>query len=245
MPYPLREIRGLDMAIMGADTLRRFDIKFSLVLTFSAVAIFALVVVTFLYWRETQSVKDTLVFLSVGAAAVGQITASFYTARVLNATLRKDDRDAKRADDHDAQQKTQRGLEDAQQKAQRELEDVRHKAQRELELKQAALRFGERWNDPGMFAARDALRLVLKQSSDVERRKFIETQETNVIHIVNFLEEMGTACRYELVDVKMMREQFDFVIVTTWTKLFPWIKEQRQQDNDIWEDFESLYDAWK
>jgi hypothetical protein len=224
------------MAIIGADTLRRFDIdiKFSLVLTFSAVAILALVVVTFLYWRETQSVKDTLVFLSVGAAAVGQITASFYTARVLNATLRKDDRDAKLADDRDAQQK-----------AQRELEDARQQAQRELELKQAALRFGERWNDPGMFAARDALRLVLKQSSDVERRKFIETQETNVIHIVNFLEEMGTARRYELVDVEMMREQFDFVIVTTWTKLFPWIKEQRQQDNDIWEDFESLYDAWK
>lgn len=222
------------MAIIGADTLRRFDIKISFVLTFSAVAILALVVVTFLYWRETQSVKDTLIFLSVGAAAVGQITASFYTARVLNTTIRKDDRDAKRADDHDARQK-----------AQMECEDARQKAQMELELKQAALRFGERWNDSGMFAARDALRLVLKQGTDVERRKFIETQETNVIHIVNFLEEIGTACKYKLVDIKIMQEQFDFVIVSTWTKLFPWIKEQRQQNNDIWEDFERLYDAWK
>lgn len=211
------------MAIISADALRRFNIKFSFVITFSAVAILALIVVTVLFWRETQSVKDTLVFLSVGAAAVGQITASFYTARVLNATLRKDDRDAKRADDYEAHQK----------------------AQRELELKQATLRFGERWNDAGMFAARDALRLVLKQKTEEERNRFIELQETNVIHIVNFLEEMGTACKYELVDIKLMREQFDFVIVSTWTKLFPWIKEQRRQDKDIWEDFERLYDAWK
>jgi ABC-type nickel/cobalt efflux system permease component RcnA len=222
------------MAIIGADTLRRFDIKISFVLTFSSVAILALVIVTFLYWRETQSVKDTLVFFSVGAAAVGQITASFYTARVLNATLRKDDRDARRADDYDALQK-----------ARTEREDARQKAQMELALKQATLRFGERWNDPGMFAARDALRLVLKQGTEEERKKFIESQETNVMHIVNFLEEMGTSCRHELVDIKIMREQFDFVIVCAWTKLFPWIKEQRHQDKDIWEDFEHLYDAWK
>lgn len=210
---------------VGADTLRRFDIKFSFVITFSAVASLGLIGATAWYWLETKSIKDTLVFFSIGAAAVGQITASFYTARVLAATLRKDDRDAARAAEADA----------------------RYVARIILDKKRESLRFGERWNHPGMFQARYALRMVHRHHdvSEEELRKFIESQETDVMHVVNFLEEIGTACRHEVVDVEIMREQFDDIVVSTWRKLYPWIEKKRIPNKDIWEDFERLFDAWK
>lgn len=213
------------MPNLNVDTLRRFDIRFSFVITFSALASLALLGITFWYWHETQSIKDTLVFFSVGAAAVGQITASFYTARVLAATLRRDDRDAKRSDDAAA----------------------RHEAERIIAIKRESLRFGERWNHPSMFHARDALRKVHRHhsTSDEELKKFVETEETNVMHIVNFIEEIGTACRHGVVDSDIMKEQFDDIVVTTWRKLFPWIEKQRGPNEEIWEDFERLYDKWK
>lgn len=212
--------------VAGADTLRRIEIKFTFIITFSAIATLALLGITWWYWSETKSIKDTLVFFSIGAAAVGQITASFYTARVLSATLRKDDRDAHRA----------------------EQEEARYTAWVALERKRASLKFGERWNDPGMFPARDALRLVHKHqgsSDDDELRKFIDSKETEVMHVINFIEEIGTACRHEVVDAEIMREQFDDIVVSTWRKLYPWIEKKRIPNKDIWEDFERLFYKWK
>jgi hypothetical protein len=81
-------------AIPSADLVTRISFP----VTFSVLGILGLTVITAAYGYSTQSLKDTLVFFSVGAAAVGQITASFYTARMLGATLaiRRDDLDQQR-----------------------------------------------------------------------------------------------------------------------------------------------------
>ena len=147
---------------------------------------------------------------SSGAAAVAQITASFYTARILSATLAKDERDAE-------QEKAALDRENAR--------ETREQKLQELALKQAAFRYGERWNDASMYHARDTLReIALRDKSQTELVDYIKKNLTNVIHVSNFLEEIATACRHEVVKKELMKDQFDFVVVNTWEILFPWIK---------------------
>jgi len=207
-----------------ADTIGRVNIRFPV--TFSLVCAVLLAGLTYWYWRESQSSKETLIFFGAGLAAVSQVAAAFYTARILAATLKKDERDAQR-----------------EQRA-----EARAQAQESLLMKQQALRFGERWNDPSMFHARDTLRALIRAhavSAD-ELQKEIDGRETNVIHVMNFLEEMATSCRYGVVDTNMMRDQFDYVVISTWEVLFPWIQKHRKtRDGDVWEDVEKLYAAWK
>jgi hypothetical protein len=211
------------MAMIG-DTLRRVEIRFPL--TFSAIATLVLFILIGLYWHDGASVKDTLMFAVIGAAAVGQITASFYTARVLGATLTREARDV----------------------AREAASDQRASSEREFILKKESLRFGERWNDPRMYPARDALRTIVGRRNQTSEQilVYIEQNETVVLHIMNFLEEMATCCRQGVVDTDLMKDQFDAVIVTAWDTLFPWIRKKRQEANPkIWEDSEALYDSWK
>lgn len=79
------------MAIQSADTLARIKLNFPL--TFSFVGAIGLFGLTAWFAYDTRSVKDTLIFFLAGGAAVGQLTASIYTARMLAATLaiRSDD----------------------------------------------------------------------------------------------------------------------------------------------------------
>ncbi len=213
------------MSLLGPDTLRRIEIRFPL--TFSAVASLVLIALVIWYWREpASSTRDTLLFFVIGATAVGQITASFYTARVLGATLRRDARDADFAN----------------------RADIREKARLIHELKVQAVKFGERWNHPEMNVARDAFRGIMRHRDRPEEEllRFIESNETSVTHVINFLEEMATCCRHELVDVELMKSQFDNVIIHVWETLFPWIRKIRQRENaPVWEDIEFLYDHWK
>lgn len=215
----------------GADTLARVQIKFPI--TFSAISSAALIALTFWYWRETGAVADTLVFFLAGPAAVGTITASFYTARVLAATLRKDERD-------EAREISLAAREEAHEKREAERE--------KLLLKQAAFRFGERWNDPSMYHARETLRAVCyTQRTEVELNEYLEKHTTNVIHVVNFLEEIATSCKYGVADTEVMKNQFDFVVTNTWETLLPWVKRHRteRKADNIWEDLENLYHTWK
>jgi hypothetical protein len=217
--------------LKGADTLGRVQIQFPI--TFSAIASVALLGVTYWYWRVDSDVKNTLIFFLAGAAAVAQITASFYTARILSATLAKDQRDTER-------EKGDVAREAACEKRELELQ--------ELSLKQAAFRYGERWNDASMYHARDTLReIALRHKSQAELIDYIKKNLTNVIHVLNFLEEIATACRHEVVKKELMKDQFDFVVVNTWEILFPWIKEHRADrgSKSIWEDLEKLYYGWK
>jgi hypothetical protein len=208
----------------SADTIGRITISFPI--TFSLVCAVALLFLTLWFWHETQSAKETLIFFGAGVAAASQVTASFYTARILAASLKKDTRD-----------------EDRERRA-----EERAAAQEALLLKQQALRFGERWNDPTMYHARDTLRAVRKAhaTSADELQKVIDGSETNVIHVMNFLEEIATSCRHEVVDKVVIKDQFDFIIVDAWQTLFPWITQRRKtRSPQLWEDVEKLYAAWK
>jgi hypothetical protein len=213
------------------DILGRIQIQFPI--TFSALASVALIGITYWYWRLDGDLKSTLIFFLAGAAAVAQITASFYTACILSATLEKDERDAER-------EKSALEREEAREK--------REQVRQELSLKQAAFRFGERWNDASMYHARDTLReIALRDKSQAELLEYIKSNLTSVIHVLNFLEEIATSCRHEVVHKELMRNQFDFVVVNTWEILFPWIKQHRveRSSKSLWEDLENLYYGWK
>ena len=99
-----------------------------------------------------------------------------------------------------------------------------------------------------MYHARDTLRSIAKahaKSAD-ELQKVIDGNETNVIHVLNFLEEIATSCRHNVVDKVIIKDQFDFVVINTWETLFPWINQHRKiRAPDIWEDVEKLYASWK
>jgi uncharacterized protein DUF4760 len=114
------------------------------------------------------------------------------------------------------------------------------------ERQRQALRFGERWNDSSMHNARSTLRAVVNAhaKSAEELKAAIDGNEVHVIHILNFLEEIATCCRYDLADVKLLREQFDFIVIKTWDTLLPWIQQHRR-GNSVWEELEKLNFAWR
>lgn len=194
----------------GPDVLANVQIAFPL--TFSLFATIMLVGITAAYAWDTKSLKDTLIFFLAGAAAVGQITAAFYTARMLAATLSI------------------------------RSEDIGYAS------RVKAFSFGERWNDPAMYHARDTLREVLDHDGSHDQLvDVIEKKRTNVIHVMNFLEEIGTAVRCRVADDEIAKMQFSFVVTSTWSKCLPWIHDHRRRrgQNALWEDLEALYDAWK
>jgi hypothetical protein len=140
--------------------------------------------------------------------------------------LQKDKRDLKRAEEIDDREATREAT----------------------RLKQASIAFGQRWNDPTMYHARDTLRAMIKKHHSSEQEEvmpFIEAHETNVMHIANFFEEIGTAVRHDVVVHEIMQEQFDGIVVEIWEIMFPWIKKQRAKNPGFFEDFERLYDTWK
>src|SRR5262249_55318035 len=142
----------------------------------------------------------------------GQITASFYTARMLAATLA-----IRQEDQGDAR-------------------------------KRSAMQFGMRWNDPAMYHVRDILREVLDhQGGHDQLITIIEAKRTNVVHVLNFLEEIATAIGHEMSDAGLLHAQFGGVVTRTWTKTYPWIQSHRTRRNSpkLWEHMEALYNDWK
>jgi hypothetical protein len=219
------------MDMSSPDHFAQVNISFPV--KFSALMGGVLAALTLWFYFEAQSAKETFVFFAVGAAAVGQITTSFFTARLLGSTMQSAERDLKRE---------KLALEREDKAAKRE---AAHDA---FILRREALRFGERWNNPAMSHARDILRGIsdCKGKNPNELLVFIEQNETAVSHILNFVEEIATNCRHEVVDVEIMKRQFDFVVVDTWRSLVSWIHATRDRHgDDIWEDSEWLYNLWK
>ena len=189
-----------------------FVARVSFPVTCSVLGIIALGLATSIYAYATASLKDTLVFFSVGAAAVGQVTASFYTAKMLGAALtsRRDDLEYRR--------------------------------------KQTSMQFGTRWNDASMHLARDVFREVIDHAgTHDELVSLIQSKQTHVIHVLNFLEEIATTSKNGLGDPNLPRTQFSGVVAAAWTKTFPWVQIHRQRRSlpTLWEDLESLYVDWK
>jgi cell division protein FtsB len=148
------------------DTIGHVSIRFPV--TLSVLGTILLAILTYWFWRETQSVKETLIFFGAGVAAVGQVAAAFYTARMLAASIQKNRQSATREQQTDAREARYEEMEKAR--------DI-------LRLKMAAMEYGHRWNDPSMYHVRDTLREVYKRHDAKEDlKKYIEERQTNVIH---------------------------------------------------------------
>lgn len=117
-----------------------------------------------------------------------------------------------------------------------------------LRRKLYAFEFGKRWNDPQMHYARDTLReIVSHDAGEDDLIKYVEERCTNVIHILNFLDEIACVVRIELADHDCVKDQFLYVVTSTWRKLHPWINRHRTKRGStaIWSDLENLFDDWK
>jgi hypothetical protein len=205
---------------MPPDTVKQVNISFPI--KFSVVAGLIHLGLTAWFYVETQSVKEALIFFAIGAAAVGQLTATFYTARLLGSAMKS--------------------AEHADRAADRQL------VHDELTLKREALRFGERWNDPAMKEARATLKNLVENSKGEPNQlaDYLKENDMAAGHVMNFIEEMATCCRFGLVDEPIMKRQFDYVVILTWQTLVLWIQEtRRRSSNGIWEDTEWLYNQWK
>jgi Domain of unknown function (DUF4760) len=74
----------------------------------------------------------------------------------------------------------------------------------------------------------------------------IKAKQTNVIHFLNFLEEVGIAIEKGGADHTILKEAFGGVVNTAWSKLQDWIREQRRERNRqrIWIYVEELAKKW-
>jgi hypothetical protein len=74
----------------------------------------------------------------------------------------------------------------------------------------------------------------------------LTSQETNVIHFLNFLEEVAIAMEKAGADPDILREAFRGIVLTAWSKLQAWAIEQRRKRNAprLWTNVEDLAKKW-
>lgn len=110
-----------------------------------------------------------------------------------------------------------------------------------------AFQFTSRWNEPAMFHVRDAMRELLGgDHNSAEFAAHLTAEETNVIHFLNFLEELSIAIEKAGADSNVLHEAFRGITLTAWSKLQAWVVEQRRQRNNqrIWVNLENLARRW-
>jgi hypothetical protein len=132
------------------------------------------------FYFITESYKETLVFLAAAAATSGTLLAAFYNGRTLAHLI--------------SLQEEQR---------------TNSAATEGKERKARGLLFGTRWNDPTMFHARDTFREILDRRNELVGGNlidFVEERKTNVIHILNFFEEIGFSVENDLVDYDIVKD---------------------------------------
>lgn len=119
--------------------------------------------------------------------------------------------------------------------------------QEETRRKALALHLISRWNDPAMYHVRDVVREVFKtdhNSPGFQQR--LTDKETNVIHFLNFLEEVALGLEQAGADEAILRSAFSGVVSTAWTKLENYVREQRRARGRplIWTKVEELARSW-
>jgi len=110
-----------------------------------------------------------------------------------------------------------------------------------------AFQFTSKWNDPAMFHVRDAVRELLNgDHGSPEFGALLKAKETNVIHFLNFLEEVSIAINKGGADQDVLREAFRGITITAWSKLQAWVTELRRKRNSprIWVNVEDLAKKW-
>ncbi len=110
-----------------------------------------------------------------------------------------------------------------------------------------AFQFTSKWNDPAMFHVRDAVRELLNgDHSSPEFAALLKAKETNVIHFLNFLEEVSIAIQMGAADSHVLCEAFRGITVMAWSKLQGWVTDLRRKRNSprIWINVEDLAGKW-
>jgi hypothetical protein len=113
--------------------------------------------------------------------------------------------------------------------------------------KRLALEYAARWNDPSMFHVRDTVReLFGADHRSPEFVRSIEQRQTNVIHFLNFLEELALVLEKGDTDHDILKGVYVGVVCVAWTKLQHWITEFRRVRGRprMWIGFEELARKW-
>lgn len=193
------------------------EIRFPITFTVIIVSIASALVVTYHLYAST-SIENSAIFLGAAATACGAIISAYYSSRTLRAMIRQDFERRQREDDLD-----------------------------EYGRRERSLRYGERWNDPNMYHVRDVCRTLLDNAANGDIMEMIIDKETNVIHLLNFFEELGFAIEHGLVDQELLKQQFSGLMPVIWRILLPWIMDRRRKFNDdgLWEKVEFLNNQWR
>lgn len=192
----------------------------TLPIKWSIVGAVAVIVLTAAFYFNTHQFDQTVIFGAAATAAAATVLAAGYTGRTLGLFLQQEERVRAREAAIDG-----------------------------LERKDRSMRFAERWNDPQMYHVRNVFRSIMEKRTvpDAELVAHIEKDKTNVIHILNFLEEAAFARKHGLVDEELIRNQFEGIVVTLWETLEPWIKQHRKDRGrpKIWLMVQELHGEWR
>jgi hypothetical protein len=110
-----------------------------------------------------------------------------------------------------------------------------------------AFQFTSKWNDPEMFHMREVVRgLFAMDHKDSCFQDHIKNKTTNVIHFLNFLEEVAIALEKGGADADILHEAFAGVVATAWSKLQPWVADFRTTRHrpKLWIYVENLANNW-
>ena len=89
--------------------------------------------------------------------------------------------------------------------------------------------------------------LELRGKTEDEIKELVENKKTNIIHLLNFLEEISFTVDQKLLDISLVRNQFEGIVISVWQLLGPWVVKRRSDRGrpKIWKQVEDLYDTWK
>jgi hypothetical protein len=121
----------------------------------------------------------------------------------------------------------------------------------EREPQEVSARFAERWNDASMFHVRKACHEIIEMRND-ERDKVKEkieadgTARSNIVHILNFLEELAVAVRTERADYTYSKRMFAGIVINVYHVAQHWIDEERKRRGrpQLWVELRWLYEQW-
>jgi hypothetical protein len=79
-----------------------------------------------------------------------------------------------------------------------------------------------------------------------EIARYANENDTNVGHVLNFLEELALAKHVGGADPVLAREMFEGIVLGLWQALRPWIENRRQlrRRPKIWMHFDALQAEW-